>query len=118
MKNAIQLNYKKQTFTDEERYLDIVLKNVTKRAFVIDFGINYITLKMKVKSKSGYLSQQEAEDAANTLFYALEQRIYLEETGKTFSDFSETWLPIYSESKDNKPGTIRVPLHEVRRLLP
>nr|WP_285842948.1 site-specific integrase [Rummeliibacillus stabekisii] len=36
----------------------------------------------------------------------------------TFCEFANQWLPIYSESKDVKPGTIRVRLHEINKLLP
>ncbi|KON83364.1 integrase [Rossellomorea marisflavi] len=89
-----------------------------KWAYVVDVGINPITGKRKQKSKSGFLTQQEAEAAANTLIYELNQGTYLEETDKTFSDFAKEWLPIYSESKEVKPGTIRVRLHEIGRLLP
>ncbi|MDQ0976746.1 integrase [Neobacillus niacini] len=35
-----------------------------------------------------------------------------------FKDFAIEWLPIYSDSKDVKPGTIRVRLHEIGKLLP
>ncbi|KPL57833.1 tyrosine-type recombinase/integrase [Rossellomorea vietnamensis] len=89
-----------------------------KWAYVVDVGIDPITGKRKQKSKSGFLTQQEAEAAANTLIYELNQGTYLEETDKTFSDFAKEWLPIYSESKEVKPGTIRVRLHEIGRLLP
>ncbi|BCB02121.1 site-specific integrase [Bacillus sp. KH172YL63] len=89
-----------------------------KWAYVVDIGIDPFTGKRKQKSKSGFLTQQEAEAAANTLIYELNQGTYLEETDKTFSDFAKEWLPIYSESKEVKPGTIRVRLHEIGRLLP
>lgn len=89
-----------------------------KWAYVVDIGIDPITGKRKQKSKSGFLTQQEAEQAANTLIYELNQGTYLEETDKTFSDFAKEWLPVYSESKGVKPGTIRVRLHEIGRLLP
>ncbi|WML42714.1 tyrosine-type recombinase/integrase [Neobacillus sp. PS3-40] len=89
-----------------------------KWAYVVDVGIDPITGKRKQKSKSGFLTQQEAEAAANALIYELNQGTYLEETDKTFSDFAKEWLPIYSESKDVKPGTIRVRLHEIGKLLP
>lgn len=89
-----------------------------KWAFVVDIGIDPITGKRKQKSKSGFMTQQEAEAAANTLIYELNQGTYVEETDKTFSDFTKEWLPIYCDSKDVKPGTIRVRLHEIGRLLP
>ncbi|MFD1738223.1 tyrosine-type recombinase/integrase [Bacillus salitolerans] len=89
-----------------------------KWAYVVDVGIDPISGKRKQKSKSGFLTQQEAEAAANTLIYELNQGTYLEDTDKTFSDFAKEWLHIYSESKDVKPGTIRVRLHEIGRLLP
>ncbi|WP_066301125.1 tyrosine-type recombinase/integrase [Bacillus sp. FJAT-29937] len=90
----------------------------SKWAFVVDIGIDPITGKRKQKSKSGFLTQQEAEAAANTLIYELNQGTYVEETDKTFSDFANEWLPIYRDSKDVKPGTIRVRIHEIGRLLP
>ncbi|MEJ9231049.1 MULTISPECIES: hypothetical protein [Peribacillus] len=36
----------------------------------------------------------------------------------TFSTFAKEWLTIYSEAKDVKPGTIRVRLHEISKLMP
>jgi len=89
-----------------------------KWAFVVDIGIDAITGKRKQKSKSGFMTQQEAEVAANTLIFELNQGTYIEETDKTFSDFTKEWLPIYCDSKEIKPGTIRVRLHEIGRLLP
>ncbi|WP_439778208.1 hypothetical protein [Lysinibacillus xylanilyticus] len=44
--------------------------------------------------------------------------MYVEENDLTFCEFANQWLPIYSESKDVKPGTIRVRIHEIRKLLP
>jgi len=44
--------------------------------------------------------------------------MYVEETNQTFSDFSKEWLTIYKDSKDVKPGTIRVRLHEIGKLMP
>lgn len=68
--------------------------------------------------KSEFNTKQEAEEAAATLIHEVNQGICLEKTDRTFSDFAMEWLPIYSESKDVKPGTIRVRLHEIGRLLP
>ncbi len=90
----------------------------SKWAFTVDIGLDPITGKRKQKVKSGFNSKQEAEEAAATLIHEVYQGTYLEETDKTFSDFAIEWLPIYSESKDVKPGTIRVRLHEIGKLLP
>jgi site-specific recombinase XerD len=84
---------------------------------VVDIGIDPVTGKRKQKTKSGFDSKQEAEAAAFSLIRELEQGIYIEETNQTFSDFANEWLPIYSEAKDVKPGTIRVRLHEIGKLL-
>ncbi len=87
--------------------------------FKVDFHSRYwidpITGKRKQKVKSGFTTKQEA---AATLIHEVNQGTYLEETDKTFSEFAIEWLPIYSESKDVKPGTIRVRLHEIGKLLP
>jgi integrase len=90
----------------------------SKWAFTVDIGLDPVTGKRKQKVKSGFNTKQEAEEAAATLIYELNQGTYLEETDKTFSDFAIEWLPIYSDSKDVKPGTIRVRLHEIGKLLP
>lgn len=90
----------------------------SKWSFVIDIGIDPETGKRKQKSKSGFPTKKEAEVAAAALIHELEQGIYIEESCQTFCDFSNEWLPIYSESKDVKPGTIRVRLHEIGKLLP
>ncbi|WP_318506146.1 tyrosine-type recombinase/integrase [Bacillus sp. T3] len=90
----------------------------SKWAFTVDIGLDPVTGKRKQKVKSGFKTKQEAEEAAATLIHELNQGSYLEETEKTFSDFAIEWLPIYSDSKDVKPGTIRVRLHEIGKLLP
>ncbi|MBM7663301.1 integrase [Bacillus mesophilus] len=90
----------------------------SKWAFTVDIGLDSVTGKRKQKVKSGYNTKQEAEEAAATLIHEINQGTYLEETDKTFSDFANEWLPIYSDSKDVKPGTIRVRLHEIEKLLP
>jgi integrase len=90
----------------------------SKWAFTVDIGLNPITGKRKQKVKSGFSTKQEAEEAAATLIHEINQGTYLEETDETFSDFAIEWLPIYSDSKDVKPGTIRVRLHEIGKLLP
>ncbi|OEH91974.1 site-specific integrase, partial [Bacillus solimangrovi] len=90
----------------------------SKWAFTIDIGVDPITGKRKQKVKSGFNTKQEAEEAATTLIHQINQGTFLEETDKTFSDFAIEWLPLYSESNDVKPRTIRVRLHEIGRLLP
>ncbi|AIF42410.1 site-specific integrase [Virgibacillus sp. SK37] len=89
-----------------------------KWAFTVDIGIDPVTGKRRQKVKSGFNTKQEAEEAVATLIHELNEGTYLEETDKTFSDFAIEWLPIYSESKNVKLGTIRVRLHEIGRLLP
>jgi len=90
----------------------------SKWAFTIDIGIDPITGKRKQKTKSGFNTEQEAETAAAALIHEVNEGTYLEESDKTFSEFTKEWLPIYSDSKDVKPGTIRVRLHEIGKLLP
>ncbi|KGX84321.1 MULTISPECIES: site-specific integrase [Pontibacillus] len=90
----------------------------SKWAFTIDIGIDPITGKRKQKTKSGFNTEQEAEAAAAALIHEVNEGTYLEESDKTFSEFTIEWLPIYSDSKDVKPGTIRVRLHEIGKLLP
>jgi hypothetical protein len=90
----------------------------SKWAFTVDIGLDPITGKRKQKVRSGFNTKQEAEESAATLIHELNQGTYLEETDKTFRDFAIEWLPIYSDSKDVKPGTIRVRLHEIGKLLP
>ncbi|WP_047986113.1 tyrosine-type recombinase/integrase [Ornithinibacillus californiensis] len=87
-------------------------------AFLVDIGIDPLTGKRKQKGKGGFKTKQEAESAAAALIYEVEQGLYVEETNQTFSDFSKEWLTIYKDSKDVKPGTIRVRLHEIDKLMP
>ncbi|TYS12978.1 site-specific integrase [Rossellomorea vietnamensis] len=89
----------------------------SKWAFTVDIGLDPITGKRKQKVKSGFNTKHEAEEYAASLIHEVNQGIYLEETDKTFSDFAIEWLPVYSDSKDVKPGTIRVRLHEIGKLL-
>lgn len=90
----------------------------SKWAFTVDIGVDPLTGKRKQKVKSGFSTKREAEEFAATLVHELNQGTYLEETDKTFSDFAKEWLPVYSEAKDVKPGTIRVREHEISKLLP
>src|SRR5690606_5425395 len=90
----------------------------SKWAFVVDVGIDPVTGNRKQKTKSGYRTKLEAEKAAATLIHELEEGTFIQETDKTFSEFADEWLPIYSEAKDVKPGTVRVRLHEISKLLP
>ncbi|MBU9723665.1 MULTISPECIES: site-specific integrase [Bacillaceae] len=89
-----------------------------KWAFVVDVGIDPLTGKRKQKTRSGFRTHEEAKTAAATFIYELNEGTYVEETVQTFSDFAREWLQIYSESKEVKPGTIRVRLHEIGKLLP
>lgn len=90
----------------------------SKWAFTIDIGIDPITGKRKQKVRSGFKTKEEAEAAAAALNHELNQGSYVEETDLTFCEFANQWLPIYSEAKDVKPGTIRVRIHEINKLLP
>ncbi|MGJ9458529.1 tyrosine-type recombinase/integrase [Oceanobacillus sp. CF4.6] len=90
----------------------------SKWAFLVDIGIDPISGKRKQKGKGGFKTKQEAESAAATLMYELEQGMYVDETNQTFSAFANEWLNIYKDSKDVKPGTIRVRLHEIGKWLP
>lgn len=90
----------------------------SKWAFMVDIGIDPVTGKRKQKGKGGFRTKQEAESAAATLIYEVEEGMYVEETKQTFSAFSTEWLTIYRASKDVKPGTIRVRLHEIGKLMP
>ncbi|MEW5571617.1 Arm DNA-binding domain-containing protein [Rossellomorea marisflavi] len=89
-----------------------------KWTYVVDIGIDLVSGKRKQKSKSGFKSKKEAEAAAVSLIHELEQGTYIEESDQRFSSFAEQWLPIYSEAKDVKLGTIRVRLHEMDKLMP
>ncbi|WP_285769115.1 Arm DNA-binding domain-containing protein [Peribacillus sp. SI8-4] len=85
---------------------------------MIDIGIDPVTGKRKQKTKSGFTIKKEAVVAPAALIHELEQGIYIEESCQTFADFAKEWLPICSKAKDVKPGTIRVHLHEIGKLLP
>lgn len=90
----------------------------SKWAFTVDIGIHPVTGKRKQKVRSGFQTKQEAEEAATALIHEVNQATYLEETDRTFCEFANEWLKIYTDSKDVKPGTIRVRRHEISKLLP
>jgi hypothetical protein len=85
---------------------------------MIDIGNDPVTGKHKQKGIGGFKTKYEAESAAAALIYEVEEGMYVEETNQTFSAFSKEWLTIYRVSKDVKPGTIRVRLHEISKLMP
>ena len=85
---------------------------------MIDIGIDPETGKRRQKTKSGFINKEEAVKAAAALLQELNLGTYIAETDKTFCEFANEWLPIYSEAKDVKPGTIRVRRHEINKLLP
>lgn len=90
----------------------------SKWAFTVDIGVDPVTGKRKQKVRSGFQTKQEAEEAAAALIHEVNQATYLEETNQTFCEFANEWLKIYTDSKDVKPGTIRVRRHEISKLLP
>ncbi|MFD2046399.1 Arm DNA-binding domain-containing protein [Ornithinibacillus salinisoli] len=84
----------------------------------MDIGIDPKTGKRKQTQRSGFNTREEAEKVANELIYDLHQGTYIEEKDTLFKDFAPAWLSIYSHSRDVKPGTIRVRLHEIDKLMP
>lgn len=89
-----------------------------KWSFTIDIGKDPLTGKRKQKAKSGFISKEAAIEAANTLMYELFNDTYIVESNQTFAMFSKEWLAIYSEVYEVKPGTIRIRLHEINKLMP
>lgn len=87
-------------------------------AFMVDVGMDPLTGKRKQKGKGGFKTKQEAEEAAAALIHEINQGTYIEETDQTFCEFANEWLKIYRDSKDVKPGTIRVRIHEISKLMP
>lgn len=90
----------------------------SKWAFTIDIGVDPTTGKRKQKVRSGFNSKEDAIQAATTLLHELNHETYIEESDQTFSAFAKEWLSIYKEVNEVKPGTIRVRLHEISKLMP
>lgn len=90
----------------------------TTWAFTIDIGKDPQTGKRRQKTKSGFSSKEEAVQAANQLMYELYNDTYIEESEQTFAMFSQEWLTIYKEVFEVKPGTIRIRLYELNKLMP
>jgi integrase len=90
----------------------------SKWAFTIDIGIDPKTGKRRQKTKSGFKTLKEAEDAATDLLYDLNQGNYIKENNILFKDFAPLWLSMYCEEREVKPGTIRVRKHEIDKLMP
>lgn len=85
-------------------------------SYIIDVGINPATGKRKQKKKGGFPTKAEAELHAANLLVELKQGTYVEEKDITFSEFSETWIKIYSGSGKVKVSTIRLRTVEIKRL--
>lgn len=86
-------------------------------AFTIDAGRDPKTGKRKQIPRSGFKTKAEAEAEAAKIQYELGLGIYIEETDKTFKEFSEEWLKIYEKTHSVKISTVRVRKHEVSRLM-
>lgn len=90
----------------------------SKWAFTIDIGVDPMTGKPKQKVRSGFNSKEDAIQAATTLLHEINHETYIEESDQMFSAFAKEWLSIYKEVNVVKPGTIRIRLHEISKLMP
>ncbi|MGN7479198.1 Arm DNA-binding domain-containing protein [Solibacillus silvestris] len=84
----------------------------------MNIGKYPLTGKRKQKTKSGFSSKEAAIEASNKLIYELFNDIYIEKSDQTFALFSIEWLTIYKEAYEVKPGTIRIRLYELNKLMP
>lgn len=89
-----------------------------KWGYTVDVDPDPRTGKRRQKSKSTFKTKKEAEAAVAAVILELTQGLYVEESDITFGEFAAEWLKIYEDSKNVKPGTIRVRLHEMGVLLP
>lgn len=63
-------------------------------SFTIDIGIDPATEKRQQKSKSGFRTKKEAQNAATTLITEIEKRIYFDDKQLTVLDVWEKLKPL------------------------
>jgi integrase len=85
-------------------------KRGDKWSYTIDTGIDSQG-KRKQKTKSGFKTKKDAQNAAAADQKDLVDGLYIEESDVIFCDFCKEWLKLYSESV--KESTIRVREHEL-----
>ena len=86
-------------------------------SYTVDVGRDPVTNKRKQKTASGFRTKAEAEEAANQLIYELNSGTYIEESDITFNKFVERWFPVYEQTHNVKPSTVRTRQCEARRLM-
>ncbi|OIJ11347.1 site-specific integrase [Anaerobacillus alkalilacustris] len=89
-----------------------------KVTFRLDIGIDPITGRRKQISRGGFNNFKDAEAAAAQIMTELNQGTFFQESNVIFKDFVPQWLEIYSNTREVKPGTIRVRNHEIDKLIP
>jgi len=71
----------------------------------------------KQKTKGGFKTKKEAQTACATLALELDQGTYVKEVGKTFKDFAEEWLVIYSNTGRVKVSSISLREYQSSKLM-
>jgi integrase len=84
----------------------------------VDIGLDPKTGERRQKSKGGFKTRKEAEDAVAALITDVKQGTFIKESNILFKDFAEQWLPMYIERTCPKPGTVRLRKYGINKLLP
>jgi integrase len=84
----------------------------------VDIGPDPKTGERRQKSKGGFKTRKEAEDAVAALITDVKQGTFIKESDILFKDFAKQWLPMYIERTCPKPGTIRLRKYGINKLLP
>lgn len=84
----------------------------------VDIGPDPKSGKRRQRSKGGFKTRKDAEDAVAALISEVNQGTFFKESDILFKDFAEQWLPMYIERTGPKPGTIRLRKYGIRKLLP
>lgn len=84
-------------------------------SYTIDLGPDPRTGKRRQKTKRGFSTKKEAEQAASKVEYQLSIGTYVREKNILFKDFAEEWLNEYGRVK--KISTVRPRRIQVNRLL-
>lgn len=84
----------------------------------VDIGPDPKTGERRQKTKGGFKTKKEAEDAVAALINDVKHGTFIKESNILFKDFAKQWLPTYIERTCPKPGTVRLRKYGINKLLP
>lgn len=94
-----------------------VYKRGATYTYVIDLGKDPITNKREQKSKGGFNTKKEAQNALAKILTDYNEGSYVANSGMTLRELVDEWLEIYKKTANVKISTIRVRIHETNNLM-